>query len=293
MAKINDDGFLELSGVHESPQSGSLNAEKFPILQGLSPLSLRVLNQASRAISVSQGVELLRAGDMSHDIYFIVSGSVSIRKEVDGKQKTIAKVLSGDFYGEYAAIKGKPRFTSVYAEESCEIIRVDAKAMLQVFDSDESFKTKVCTLMKVRKLKSFLSSNPVFKMLSVVMRDTLAEQLETIELERGNTLFHTGDEARLFYLIISGEAEISVDTDVKATVLEIRRENHVLGEARVQGGEKYAYNVWAANSLDLLVLDKKAMRLIKQVSEDVIPVLNQALNQSAKKTSSLMKKVNV
>ncbi len=292
MAKINDDGFLELSGLHESRSSGSLNAEKFPILQGLTPLSLRVLNQASRVIHVYQGVELLRTGDMSHDIYFILSGSVSIRKEVDGEQKIITKVMSGDFYGEYAAIKGKPRFTSVYAEESCEIIRVDAKAMLQVFDSDEAFKNKMCTMMKDRKLKSFLSSSPIFKALSAVMRDTLAEQLETVELDRGNTLFQVGDEAKEFYLIISGEAEISVGSDEKATVLEIRRSNHVLGEARAKGGAEYAYAVWAANSLDLLVLNKKAMQLIKQVSEDIIPVLNQALNQSAKKTASLMKQIN-
>jgi CRP-like cAMP-binding protein len=293
MAKISDDGFLELSGMHETPFSTGLNAEKFPILQGLTPLSLRVLNQASRAIYFSKGVEMLRVGDMSHDVYFIESGSVSIHKEIDGELKAVAKVSSGNFYGEYAAIKGKPRFTSVYAEETCKIIRVDAKAMLQVFDSDEAFKNKIYALMKERVLKTFLSTNPVFKSLNAVMRDTLVLQLSTLELARGNTLFQAGDKATNYYLVISGEAEISTGSTERSTVLEIRRANHVLGEARANQGEEYAYAVWAANSLDLLVLDKKAMQAIKQASEDVIPRLNRYLKQSAKKTAALLKNASL
>ena len=103
MANINDDGFLELSGVNQKAFKDVLNGEQFSVLSGLSPLSLRVLNQASHTLHVSQGVEMTHEGNTPHDIYFISKGSVSIAKRQAGKVKVVARLLSGNFYGELKA----------------------------------------------------------------------------------------------------------------------------------------------------------------------------------------------
>jgi len=291
MAKINDDGFLELSGVHSESTKNALNGEKFPILSGLSPLSLRVLNQASHVLHVSKGVEMMKAGDTPHDLYFINKGSVSVAKENRGKMKVIGKLIAGSFYGEYGAIRGKTRFASIYTAEQSEIIRVDLNAVQQVFDGDEAFKARFYEVMKERLLDSFLFSHPVFKMLSATARDTLAKQLDVLELERDEMLFKDGDDAENYYLILSGEAEVTVMLNNVPTVLEVRRENSVLGEVRIEEGKKYAYGVYAANSLDLLRLDKDTMQLIQKADPEAIPLLNQMMSHSAKKTAMVMKKV--
>jgi len=291
MAKINDDGYLELSGVNQKVFKDVLNGEKFSILSGLSPLSLRVLNQASHTLHVSQGVEMMHAGDTPHDLYFINKGSVSIGKKYDGKMKVVAKLIAGNFYGEYGALRGKTRFASVYTAEPSEIIRVDLNAVQQVFDADEEFKKRIYAVMQERMLNSFLFSHPVFKKLPVASRDILAQQLSVVELERDEMLFKDGDAAENYYLILSGEAEITVVLNDVPTVLEVRRENGVLGEVRVEDGKKYAYGVYAANSLDLLVLDKASMQSIQKADPEAIPLLNQMMNHSAKKTALVMKKV--
>jgi len=291
MAKINDDGFLELSGVHGEATKDVLNGEKFPILSGLSPLSLRVLNQASHTLHVSQGVEMMHAGDTPHDLYFINKGSVSIGKKNEGKMKVVAKLIAGNFYGEYGALRGKTRFASVYTAEPSEIVRVDLNAVQQVFDADEEFKTRVYAVMQERMLNSFLFSHPVFKKLSSAARDMLAKHLHVVELERDEMLFKDGDDAENYYLILSGEAEITVMLKDVPTVLEVRRENGVLGEVRIEEGKKYAYGVYAANSLDLLKLDKDSMQSIQKVDPEAIPLLNQMMSHSAKKTALVMKKV--
>ncbi len=291
MAKINDDGFLELSGIHGEVTKDLLNAERFPILSGLSPLSLRVLNQASHVLHVSQGVEMMKAGDTPHDLYFINKGSVSIAKESHGDMKGIAKLIAGNFYGEYGAIRGKARFASVYTAEASEIVRVDLNALQQVFDADDTFKTRFYEVMKERMLNSFLFSHLVFKNLSSSSRDMLTEQLQVVELERDEMLFREGDVAECYYLILSGEAEITVLFHDVPTVLEVRRENSVLGEARVEEGKKYAYGVYAATSLDLLTLDKNSMQLIQKADPEALPLLNQMMGHSAKKTALVMKKV--
>jgi hypothetical protein len=50
--------YLDISGIHgESKNRETLTGEEFPILKGLSPLSLRILNRAGRTMNVSKGVQ--------------------------------------------------------------------------------------------------------------------------------------------------------------------------------------------------------------------------------------------
>ncbi len=291
MARINDDGFLELSGVNNKVFQEVLNAEKFSILSGVSPLNLRILNQASHMLNVSQGVEMMHAGDTPHDLYFINKGSVTIGKKINDEMKVVAKLIAGNFYGEYGALRGKTRFASVFTAEKSEIIRIDLNAVQQVFDADEAFRSRVYEVMQERLLKSFLFSHPAFKKLSSTARDLLAKDLDVVELERDEMLFREGDEAENYYLILSGEAEITVSLNDVATVLEVRRENGVLGETRTDKGKKYAYGVYAANGLDLLMLDKKSMQSIQKSDAEALPLLNKMMNHSAKKTALVMNKI--
>jgi len=288
MAKINDDGFLELSGVNNKVFQDVLNAEKFSILSELSPLSLRVLNQASHVLQVAQGVEMMHAGDTPHDLYFINKGSVSIGKRTDGDMKVVAKLIAGNFYGEYGALRGKTRFASVYTAEPSEIIRIDLNAVKQVFDADANFKARVYEVMHERMLNSFLFSHLVFRKITADARNILAKDLKVVELERDEMLFREGDIADKYYMILSGEAEITVTLNEVSTVVEVRRENGVLGEVRAQKGEVYAYGVYAANGLDLIVLDKQSMQSIKKVYPDALALLNQVMNHSAKKTALIL-----
>ena len=290
MANINDEGFLELSGMHQTSSGENLNANSFPILAGLTPLSLRVLNQASHVIHVVKGVEMMRAGDTPHDLYFIKSGSVGIGKLNNDKVEIIAKLRSGDFYGEYGALRGKAMFVSVYATEASEIIRVDLNAMQQVFVADEGFKGRIYDVMQERLLNSFLFNYPVFKTLPSGTIDLLAKELKVVHLERDEMLFHEGDAAELYYLILSGKAEITVVLNEVPTVIEVRREHQVLGELRSEDGAKYSYGVYAANSIDLLVLDKDSMQSIKKAGAEILPALQDTLKHSAKVTLSLIKK---
>ncbi|MDQ7004359.1 MAG: cyclic nucleotide-binding domain-containing protein [Ghiorsea sp.] len=291
MAKINDDGFLELSGVNNAMFKDVLNAEKFSILSALSPLSLRVLNQASHVLQVAQGVEMMHAGDTPHDLYFISKGLVSIGKRTDGKMKLVATLAAGSFYGEYGALRGKIRFASVYTAEPSEIIRVDLNAIRQVFDADVAFRNRVYQEMQERLLNSFLFSHQSFKKIPSNARAILAKDLEIVELERDEMLFREGDIADKYYIILSGEVEVTMNLNHVQTVIEVRRENSFLGEVRANKGVTYAYGAYAANSLDLIVLDKKSMQSIQKVYPEALSLLNQMLNHSAKKMTLLMKNI--
>ncbi len=283
MSKINDDGFLELSGINVTSKE-ELSPKVFDILKGLTPLSLRVLNQASRTMTVAKGVQMMHAGDTPHDLYFIAKGSIAITKEIHGQMNLLAKLEAGNIYGEYGALRGKTRFASVHTAETSTIIRVDLKAIQQVIDVDEAFRNRIYAIMRQRLLSSFLFGHPVFKNISKESRDKLSQALTIVEVARDEELFKAGDAAEHYYIVLSGEAEISVGTGKKKVVLEIRRDNHVLGEVRSDKGTKYAYTAQAANNLDLLLLDKKSMQLIHLIEPEVMARLNQVMGTQMKKT---------
>ncbi|MDQ6976820.1 MAG: cyclic nucleotide-binding domain-containing protein [Ghiorsea sp.] len=284
MANINDEGFLELSGIHQHGSSHQLNGANFSVLEGLSPLNIRVINQASRAMHVAKGVEMMVAGDTPHDLYFIAQGAIAITKTYAGKTQVVATLKAGEFYGEYGVLRGKTRFASVYTAEPSVIVRVGLQAIQQVLDSDEAFKSRVFSMMKKRILNSFLFSHVVFGDLPATSRETLSTQLIVSELPRGEDLFSQGDMADKYYMILSGEAEVYIQQDGNPLLLEIRRDNGVLGEVRTNKGKQYGYTASAANQLDLLVLDKAAMLVIQQADSATMKRLQQFMTQQNKKT---------
>ncbi len=291
MSKINEEGFLELSGLNRTGAKDELNASVFSILDGMTPLSLRVLNQSSRVMKVAKGVEMMHAGDTPHDLYFIAKGSITIVKEVKGELKPVAKLAAGNFYGEYGVLRGKTRYASVYTAEPSVIIRVDLQAVQQVTGADPAFSERLQKVMKERLLSSFLFSYPVFQSMSMPTRDLLAKRLPVSEANRDEVLFKAGDTVNYLYIILSGEVEVFVGSGDRQTVLEIRRDNDLLGETRSDQGTKYAYSVRAASQLDLLVLDKHAMQMIKQVDPDLVSKLNQIVAVQVKKTIAAMQRL--
>jgi len=292
MAKINDEGFLELSGIRERSDKDVLSASSFPILQGLSPLNLRILNQSSRELHVMKGVEMIHAGDTPYHLCFIVKGSVLIAKQYEGKLKKVAELKQGDFYGEYAALRGKTRFASVLAAENSTIIYVNLKAVQQVMDADAAFKHSMSKLMHQRLFSSFLSNHTVFSGISEQSRSLLSEKLTVLEVSSGEVLFNQGEGATKYYMVLSGEIEILVDTNHGSRLIDIRRDNKVLGESRRDKGAIYAYTARAANDLDLLVLDQVSMKYVQQADMQTIMKLKQVISQQAEVTAHLIGKAS-
>jgi len=291
MSKINSEGFLELSGISGAGAKEHLNAGEFPVLQGLTPLSLRLLHQSSRRFTAAKGVEIMQAGDTPHDLYFILKGSVVVGKKHGDQIKSVAALQSGNFFGEYGLLRGKTRSASVFTNDVCDIVRVDNKAVHQVLTADKAFSERLNVTMKERMLNSFLFTSAIFKMGSQSSRDWLAKKMVITEANRDDEVIIEGQKASYHYLILSGEVEVLVDGKEQQKLLEVRRSDQVLGETRLDGAS-YSYSARAASHLDLLVLDKNVMQMIQQVDSNAIAALKQAITGQVKKTTAAIQRLN-
>lgn len=282
---MNDD-YLELSGISgEAKNRETLTGEEFPILEGLSPLSLRILNRASRTMNVSKGVEMLHEGDTPHDLYFIKHGRMAVGRQSGTQLKVIAELGAGEVYGEFGALRRKARYASVHTAEFSVIIRVELPAIQQVIEADSEFRKRLEALLTQRMLNSFFSSHPVFQALPEKERSELARLLPIHFYERNSRIFSQGKKPQGVYLILSGEVEVSYRTRAKEErLLEIRRDNDILGEVAIKDGTELAYSAVAVSDVDILVLDTTAMKMLHDKHPQSFKNLEAYINKRSART---------
>ena len=73
------------------------------------------------------GEILFRDGDAAETMYVLRSGRVRVFKEVNGREKTLAFIEAGDFFGEMALLNNKPRTASAECVEETAVLVIDAK----------------------------------------------------------------------------------------------------------------------------------------------------------------------
>ncbi len=283
--------FLDLSGIRPpQAQAELLNEHDFPILKGISPINLRILNSASRVMHVSKGVEMLHEGDTPHDLYFVSQGELSIGRRIGNEPKLLGRLHAGDVYGEFGALRRRSRTASVFTEQPSRIIRVDLDAVHQVLEADPDFRQRLNDLLRLRMLDSFLFTHPVFRGLPAETRAALAKELPTEFIPRGERIFSQGDAPKGIYLILSGEVEVRYLNRAGAEVLlEIRRDSDMLGELARNHGKELAYSAVASSDVDLLKMDQESMRILEKHHAATFKKLSTFIDKRAEHTIRRLK----
>ncbi len=76
-----------------------------------------------------KGSVIFAEGDLGLAMYVIETGQVEIRKVLGGKERTLATLAKGDFFGEMCMLEDeKPRSASAHAIEDVNLVMIDQSA---------------------------------------------------------------------------------------------------------------------------------------------------------------------
>ncbi len=98
-----------------------------PALSGLAPASVEALaRDAGPVRTVPAGTHLVEAGEVAHEAWVVLSGSLEVRT-ADGA--VVTTVDGPDLVGEIGVLHSRPRTATVVATQECAVRRVSAQAL--------------------------------------------------------------------------------------------------------------------------------------------------------------------
>jgi diguanylate cyclase (GGDEF)-like protein len=96
-----------------------------PFFRRLSEELLEELAEIGKSERHQANTTIFSEGDSPDCLYLILSGSVQLRKTLpDGQQVGLARLQTGDFFGEMALIDGAPRSATATTLERCELYAI-------------------------------------------------------------------------------------------------------------------------------------------------------------------------
>ncbi|WP_306603469.1 cyclic nucleotide-binding domain-containing protein [Azonexus sp.] len=105
--------------------------ERIGVFNGLSQQELIELLRNAEKCNFSSGETIVRQNGTGAYLYIIIAGQVLVLKSSENRGgKILAKLHTGDCFGEMSFIDGDPRSASVIADSPCILLRLNENACL-------------------------------------------------------------------------------------------------------------------------------------------------------------------
>lgn len=161
MAEISEDPYDRLRGVS--------------LFRELSAEELEFLSAQLHYRRLLPGEGLIHHLDHSSDVYFVLEGRFrATLYSVDGKETIFRDFAAGEFFGEFAAIDGEPRSTSIFALVPSNVAFLAASNFVELV-----VQNRVVSLALLRHFTSQtrVLVNRVFELSTRSVRDRLYAEL--------------------------------------------------------------------------------------------------------------------
>ncbi|HNH11220.1 MAG TPA: cyclic nucleotide-binding domain-containing protein, partial [Leptospiraceae bacterium] len=87
-------------------------------------------------VSVKAGKYIFKEGDSGTSMYIVMEGVVDIHIVINGEETNLAVMKQGDFFGEMALFREKPRSASARVMQDVRLAVIESRAQLEKFLCD-------------------------------------------------------------------------------------------------------------------------------------------------------------
>ena len=121
-----------------------------PLLQGLSDKLIDQLSNRAKELTFLQGDLVIEQGEKGDSLYIINHGELTIYK-TEHKDKPIAELKSGDFFGEMALLGEQVRTANVKVNKPTSLLRLTRKDVLLMAENEPELKNRLERAIEERK----------------------------------------------------------------------------------------------------------------------------------------------
>ena len=125
--------------------------KRVDLFQSLSEPECERLVASVETVPYAAGEALCREGEPGDSFYIIRSGTVSVLiRGADGKSSEVARLTSGQFFGEMSLLTGERRSATVMADGDVEVVRVSKQDFTSLLESDSELAGKLAAVLEKR-----------------------------------------------------------------------------------------------------------------------------------------------
>ena len=145
--------------------------------------------------------------------------------------------------------------------------------------------------MSLQQEVDLLRKIPMFAKIDPAKLKLLAFTSERISYVEGDVLFRQGDVGDAAFVIISGEAEVSIDTDKGPLVVARLRDHDFVGEIAILCDVPRTATVTARSKVEALRITKDLFfRMVKEFPEIAVEVMRE-LAQRVENTNTRLREI--
>jgi len=240
------------------------------------------------------GTTIIREGDMADRFYVLTKGEVDVlKRRADGTSQVVARLRSGQCFGEIGIIQGLRRTASVRATDgtAVEALSLDGETFLDLVRESDLTGTEIARLVRRRTIATSVAV--ALPTLGPERSAQLTEHLDRLSYAPGSTIIRQGEPADRFFIIVDGRVDV-------LNQHPSGREIHVgslgagdyFGEVGLLRQRPRTATVRAAcdATVELLALDAAAFRQLvadsPQTAEELTLVMCERLLDLARKTQA-------
>jgi CRP/FNR family cyclic AMP-dependent transcriptional regulator len=176
---------------------------KVPLFDGLSTTDFESLATVVAPLPISPGECIVRAGQSSDEMYFVVSGSAEvIERGSSGGSPRVGRVQPGDYFGEIGLLTSQPRTADVVATEPMQVLRLRRADYLKYLSVRTNVHAQVAasaaqrTRASLRRLTEIAALPSTYDLLLTKLVDNEIDTMRAAEV-RGDPI--SFDEVLDFY----------------------------------------------------------------------------------------------
>lgn len=206
-------------------------------------------------------------GDQSENFYIIQKGSVLIQEEINEDEFQTKVILKEGFtFGDFELIEGKTRNNTVIVNENQTTLLVLSKGNFM------KYFCKFFVIAENERKINLMKNIPPFLKLTTSKFQKLYDNFIFISYNKGDTIFHAGDEATCLIFLLLGECSIKSNNDVIMTVNKF----DLCGLEAIYSNDpgymaKYSYSLIAKETCSIIKIRFKLLGgLMNKVKESLV-----------------------